>query len=204
MTRPAELRAIEDVVLRGRTVRLERLVAQHAGELLAASEGVPVGRYMPIPWNGLADVEAFAERAEAAFASGTGIGFAVRSVATHEIVGATGLWNVSRVDARLEIGSTWVALRHQRTAVNTEAKRLLLAYAFETLGARRVEFKTDARNRTSRAALARIGATEEGTLRKHTVLPDGYVRDTVYFSVLDDEWPDVRARLDARLAAHDA
>lgn len=204
MTRPADMRAIDDVVLRGRHVRLERLVAGHAAELLAASEGVAVDRHMPIPWSGLADVEAFTTRAESAFASGSGIGFVIRRLGTEEIAGATGIWNASRSDARLEIGATWIGLRHQRTAVNTETKRVLLAYAFETLGARRVEFKTDARNRTSRDALARIGAVEEGTLRKHVVLPDGHVRDTVYLSILADEWAAVRDRLDARLAAHEA
>jgi RimJ/RimL family protein N-acetyltransferase len=99
----------------------------------------------------------------------------------------------------VEIGWTWITPAFQRTAVNTEAKLLQLTYAFETLGAGRVALKTDGRNERSQAAIARLGAVREGTLRRHMRLPDGYVRDTVYFSILADEWPGVKARLEERV-----
>jgi RimJ/RimL family protein N-acetyltransferase len=102
---------------------------------------------------------------------------------------------------RVEIGWTWIGREWQRTAVNTEAKLLLLKYAFETLGCNRVEFKTDVLNERSRAALARIGAREEGVMRRHMVTDSGRVRDSVYFSIIAEEWPEVRAKLEARLRA---
>jgi RimJ/RimL family protein N-acetyltransferase len=102
---------------------------------------------------------------------------------------------------RIEIGFTWIVPRLRRTRVNTEAKLLQLTHAFESLGAVRVEFKTDARNERSRSALLRIGAKEEGTLRSHMLCWDGHRRDSVYFSILDTEWPDVKARLSRKLEA---
>jgi N-acetyltransferase len=99
----------------------------------------------------------------------------------------------------VEIGATWLAPPWQRTAVNTEAKLLMLGHAFETLGCIRVELKTDALNERSRSAIARLGALEEGTLRQHTITATGRVRDTVYYSILRAEWPSVRARLEERL-----
>ena len=100
----------------------------------------------------------------------------------------------------MEIGWTWIAPSHQRSAVNTEAKLLQLTYAFDDLGATRVALKTDGRNLRSQAAIERLGAQREGPLRRHIKMPDGFIRDTVYFSILSDEWPAVRARLEERLA----
>jgi RimJ/RimL family protein N-acetyltransferase len=114
-------------------------------------------------------------------------------------VGSTGYLNIDRQHRRLEIGGTWIAPEWQRTACNTEAKLLQLTHAFETLGCNRVEFKTDSLNERSRAALLRIGATEEGTFRNHMVMPDGRLRHSVYFSVIESEWPRVRVRLEALL-----
>jgi RimJ/RimL family protein N-acetyltransferase len=103
--------------------------------------------------------------------------------------------NIDRTNRRVEIGSTWIAPPWQRTAVNTEAKYLMLRHAFEVWGCIRVELKTDALNEKSRHAILRIGAKEEGTLRRHLITHTGRVRDTVYFSILDGEWPAVKARL---------
>ena len=108
--------------------------------------------------------------------------------------------NIDRANSRVEIGSTWIAPAWQRTAVNTEAKYLMLRHAFEVWGCIRLELKTDARNAKSRDAILRLGAKEEGTLRKHLVTWTGRVRDTVYFSILDTEWPQVKHRLKERLS----
>ena len=109
--------------------------------------------------------------------------------------------NIDRVNHRVEIGSTWIARPWQRTAVNTEAKYLMLRHAFEVWKCMRVELKTDALNQRSRNAIQRIGAKEEGTLRKHVITWTGRVRDSVYFSILDSEWPQAKARLEAMLTA---
>ncbi len=107
--------------------------------------------------------------------------------------------NIDRTNRRVEIGSTWIATSWQRTAINTEAKYLMLRHAFERWGCLRVELKTDALNRKSRTAILRIGAKEEGILRRHLITWTGRLRDTVYFSILDDEWPEVKRRLEAKL-----
>ena len=114
-------------------------------------------------------------------------------------VGSTRYGNIEPAHRKLEIGWTWIAPAWQRTAVNTECKYLLLSHAFEDLGADRVELKTDARNAASRAAILRIGAIQEGILRHHMLAAGGRVRDTVYFSILADEWPDVKAGLERKL-----
>jgi RimJ/RimL family protein N-acetyltransferase len=110
-------------------------------------------------------------------------------------IGGTRFGNIDRGNRRLEIGWTWIGLRWQRTAVNTEAKHLVPRHAFETLGAMRVEPKTDSLNERSRRAILRLGAVEKGTFRKHMVTESGRVRHTVYFSIVDEEWPGVKARL---------
>jgi RimJ/RimL family protein N-acetyltransferase len=125
--------------------------------------------------------------------------FVTRDRATSRIVGSTTCYVTDRRHRRIEIGFTWLAPSAQRTFVNTEAKYLQLRHCFESAGAIRVEFKTDARNARSRAAILRIGATEEGTLRSHMICWDGYRRDSVYFSITEPEWPSVRARLEERL-----
>jgi RimJ/RimL family protein N-acetyltransferase len=115
------------------------------------------------------------------------------------IIGCTRYMNIDARNRRVEIGSTWIGKPWQRTIVNTEAKYLMLRHAFETLGCVRVELKTDALNTRSRNAILRIGAKEEGTLRRHVLTWDGRMRDTVYFSILDSEWPAVKAELERKL-----
>jgi RimJ/RimL family protein N-acetyltransferase len=117
-----------------------------------------------------------------------------------QVIGSTRYMNIDQANRRVEIGATWIARPWRRTAVNTEAKYLMLRHAFETLGCIRVELKTDALNHRSRAAIRRIGATEEGTLRQHVITWSGRLRDSVYFSILDSEWPRVKQDLERKLA----
>ena len=121
-----------------------------------------------------------------------------------QVIGSTRFMNIDRINRRVEIGSTWIAPAWQRTAVNTEAKYLMLRHAFEVWRRIRVELKTDALNQRSRNAILRIGAKEEGTLRRHLLTWSGRVRDTVYFSILDTEWPEVKAMLETTLAPNAA
>jgi RimJ/RimL family protein N-acetyltransferase len=130
--------------------------------------------------------------------------FVTVAKAIGRVVGSTSYLNIDRQHRRVEIGGTWTTPAWQRSAINTEAKYLQLRHAFETLGCIRVEFKTDALNSKSRQALARIGATEEGTFRNHMIMPDGRIRHSVYFSITDDEWPRVKAHLEGLLAAYPA
>lgn len=144
--------------------------------------------------------DAWYREAVGGIADGRYIVWATVDLATGRAVGSTRFADIDVPSERVEIGWTWLAPSRWRTALNTEAKLLQLRYAFEQLGAGRVALKTDARNQRSQAAIERIGGVREGTLRRHLRMPDGYIRDTVYYSILADEWPDVRARLQSRLA----
>ncbi len=139
-----------------------------------------------------AEMRAYVESAITATAT---IPFATIEQSTNRIIGSTRYMNIDVANRRLEIGSTWIAPAWQRTAINTEAKCLMLKHAFEVLECIRVELKTDALNSKSRNAISRIGAKEEGTLRSHMICHNGRVRDTVYYSVLAPEWPAVKAAL---------
>lgn len=132
-------------------------------------------------------------------AAGTYVAWATIDQRSGHAVGSTRFGDMAPEHGRLEIGWTWIAPSHQRTALNTEAKLLQLGYAFDELGATRVALKTDGRNVRSQAAIERLGGVREGVLRKHIRLPDGFLRDTVYYSILADEWPAVKARLEERL-----
>ncbi|MBI4841836.1 MAG: GNAT family N-acetyltransferase, partial [candidate division NC10 bacterium] len=131
---------------------------------------------------------------------GTQIPFAIVERASGKAIGSTRYLDIRRGDRGLEIGWTWIGLPFQRTAVNTECKYLLLVHAFEDQRAVRVQLKTDLRNEASQRAIERLGAVREGVLRKHMVLWDGFIRDTVYYSIIDSEWPEVKRRLQRRLA----
>jgi RimJ/RimL family protein N-acetyltransferase len=132
--------------------------------------------------------------------AGTVIPYVVENAATGVPIGSTRFWKLDRANRTVEIGHTWISASCQRTAVNTEMKLLMLTYAFETLGCVRVQFQTDELNAKSRAAIARLGAKEEGILRNERIMPDGRVRNTVMFSILDNEWPEIKSKLLARLA----
>jgi RimJ/RimL family protein N-acetyltransferase len=141
-------------------------------------------------------VRAWFERARAATERGEVVAWAIVDVANGEAVGGTTYLDIALADKRVEIGSTWHAKAVWRSAINTECKFLLLRHAFETLGCNRVQLKTDLRNERSQAAIARLGAVREGVLRSQMVMPDGWVRDTVMFSIIAREWPAVKARLE--------
>ncbi len=187
-------------VLPGRHVRLEPLSLDHLPGLITVGCD-------PVLWqitvNDGSSPEAMRRWVEAALEDqrlGAAVPFATVLQETGQVVGGSRFGNISEKDRHAEIGWTWVGRARQRTAVNTEAKYLMLLHAFETWSLVRVEFKTDAINLQSRAALLRIGAREEGILRKHAQTWTGRFRDSVFFSILDDEWPAVKARLAARLA----
>lgn len=133
------------------------------------------------------------------FRTGRSLPFVIIAQDPNEIIGSTRYGNIDVENRRLEIGWTWLARRWQRTAANTETKLLLLSYAFETLKMQRVELKTDALNKKSRDAIVRLGATQEGIFRKHIVTSSGRIRDSVYYSILDTEWPAIKVRLSNRL-----
>jgi RimJ/RimL family protein N-acetyltransferase len=184
--------------LTGRFIALEPLEARHHEGLVAAARDPAIFTHMPfdVSKGFAARLGYFTEE----HIAGRMVVFAVRRLADGEIVGSTAFLNIAPQDAKLEIGSTWYRPDVQAGFVNPEAKYLLLAHAFAK-GWNRVEFKTDSKNARSRAALKKLGATEEGTLRAHMWVPQGYFRDSVYFSILASEWPRVKAGLEERLRA---
>ena len=188
------------VVLEGRVVRLEPLTLDHVDALSAVGLDPSLWALTTIRVNDVDDMRRYVQTALDEQRAGTALPFATIARATGTVVGTTRFGSAVHEHARVEIGWTWIAPPWQRTAVNTEAKYLMLRHAFEVLRIRRVELKTSALNARSRAAILRIGATEEGTLRKHMINADGSARDSVYFSVTDDEWPRVRTRLEVMLA----
>jgi RimJ/RimL family protein N-acetyltransferase len=188
------------VTLEGRAVRLEKLDAHHAEDLFLAGRDEGIWRYMPCPPpSSVEDIQAFINEALEEHSKGREIPFAIIDRATSRAVGSTRYLDIQPENSSLEIGWTWLAKAQQRTRVNTECKYLLLRHAFEELGAIRVQLKTDSRNLRSQRAIERLGAMREGTLRRHRRLWDGYVRDTVYYSILHSEWPGLKQRLEALL-----
>jgi len=191
--------AFAPCALEGLSTRLEPLGLEHLDGLAAASVGHGLFRYFPFALDSREGMRAFVETMCASRAVGATLSFATIERATGRVAGSTSFLAIDRANRRVEIGATWLAPPWQRTSLNTEAKYLMLRHAFETARLNRVELKTDARNARSRAAIARIGAKEEGTFRRHMVMPDGALRDTVWFSVIAEEWPEVRKRLAQRL-----
>lgn len=195
---------LRPAVLEGRLVRLEPLEPRHFDAVLAAALSHPaIWTHIPSRMRERADVERLFAIAGRLQASESAIVFATCVGPERRLVGSTSMRLVDPETPSVEIGSTWIVPEWQRTRVNTEAKYLQLSHCFEALGITRVELKTDARNDRSRAAIRRIGATEEGTLRKHMRRHDGTVRDSVYFSVVADEWAAVKAGLEAKLTDRD-
>lgn len=192
---------LRPVVLQGDSVALLPLSLDHLDALLQAGSDAAIWRYMTSHCNNREAMQEFIETALAWQKAGTALPFATVDVRTGQVVGSTRFANIVAEHKRAEIGWTWIAPTFQRTAINTEAKYLMLRHAFETMGCNRVELKTNSLNHPSRNAILRIGAKEEGTLRSHMVNPDGTPRDTVYFSVIAPEWPGVRSRLESMIAA---
>jgi RimJ/RimL family protein N-acetyltransferase len=192
---------VRPVTLEGRVARLEPLAPRHAAGLLRAGGDADIWAYLPVnPSESLAEMGRWVAAALEAQARGTDLPFAIVRRADGAVVGSTRYLNIARHDRGLEIGWTWLGREVRRTAINTECKYLLLRHAFEGLGAIRVQLKTDLRNERSQRAIERIGAVREGVLRKHMIVQGGHRRDTVMYSVIDTEWPAVRARLEGMMA----
>ena len=187
----------QPVTLTGRLVRLEPLGLKHADDLYAVGTDDSIWRYLPRPaFVGLDDARQWIEQSMAQTGRGERVAFAVIHALTGKAIGSTAYLDIDRPNRALEIGMTWYATAWQRTGVNTECKYLLMRHAFEDQSARRVCLKTDSRNQRSRQAILRLGAIEEGTWRNHRIAWDGADRHSVYFSVIDSEWPDVKRRLE--------
>ena len=192
---------VELIVLEGGRVRLEPLSRAHHAGLCEVGLDEELWRWIPVPVRTSAEMEAYIDTALQEQASGMSLPFALVEKSSGRAIGSTRYANIDRVHHRVEIGWTWVAREWQRTAVNTEAKYLLLRHAFETLGCIRVELKTDSLNTRSREAILRIGAREEGIFRNHMITASGRIRHTVYFSIVDAEWPEVGSNLKRKLSA---
>jgi N-acetyltransferase len=191
---------VDPVVLEGRHVRLEPLTREHHEALCQVGLEEELWRWIPVPVQTPAQMAEYIDTALKDQASGMALPFAQIEKSTGRVIGSTRYANIERAHHRVEIGWTWIGRPWQRTAINTESKYLLLRHAFETLGCMRVELKTDSLNAKSRAAILRIGAREEGTFRNHMITSQGRIRHTVYFSIVDTEWPEVRSRLELKLS----
>lgn len=186
--------------LEGRQVRLEPLELEHVDELWEVARAPELWQWTAAKLHSRDALRDYLAPALADRERGVAVPFTTRDVATGRAIGSTRFGNISTRDRRVEIGWTFVGLPWQRTGANTEAKYLMLRHAFESWGCVRVELKAGRLNERSRAAIRRIGGVEEGTLRRHMYSSDGSWRDTVYYSILDDEWPAAKARLEAMLS----
>ena len=197
----AEEMKVVPVTLEGLHVRLEPLAKAHLAGLAEVGLDEELWRWIPTPVRTKDEMAAYIETALNEQERGVSLPFAIVAKATGRAIGSTRYGNIDRINRHVEIGWTWVAREWQRTAMNTEAKYLLLRHAFETLGCLRVELKTDSLNERSRAAILRIGAREEGIFRNHMITSSGRIRHSVYFSIIDSEWPAVKARLETKLSS---
>jgi RimJ/RimL family protein N-acetyltransferase len=189
-----------ETVLTGRHVRLVPLQESFVPGLFRAGSDPELWKYVPSLVRTEADMARYVRMALADRDKGESFPFVIQAIGADRILGSTRFYALSRQNRNLEIGYTWIDPSAWRSAVNTECKYLLLRHAFETLGCVRVALRTDMRNRRSQRAIERLGAVREGVLRKHMILGDGYVRDTVYYSVIDEEWPKVKAFLESEVA----
>jgi RimJ/RimL family protein N-acetyltransferase len=187
--------------LGGRSVRLEPLRPEHAPLLwgIAKDHLAELFQWIPYRMESLEDFASFNRHVLDEQGRGLTVPFAIVEGSSGRIAGTTRYMNIDFPNRKVEIGSTWIAPPWQRTAVNTEAKYLMLRHAFEVWNCLRVELKTDSRNQRSRGAILRLGAKQEGILRKHMLTWNGRQRDSVYFSILDTEWPEVKAGLELKM-----
>ncbi|APX74519.1 GNAT family N-acetyltransferase [Achromobacter insolitus] len=190
---------LQPVTLAGEVVRLEPLAAGHAAPLAQVGLHPELWKLQPEPVQTLDDMQRYVDRALAAQREGHCLPFVIVRQEDDQIIGATRYMDVALAHKRLEIGGTWLTPSSQRSGANTEAKFLLLQHAFETIGIIRVVFKTELSNMQSRQAILRIGGVEEGVFRKHLIAQSGRARDMIYFAILDEDWPTVKARLLTRL-----
>jgi N-acetyltransferase len=193
---------VTPVTLEGQHVRLEPLAKAHLQGLAEVGLDEELWRWIPTAVRTREEMAAYIETALDEQQRGVSLPFAIVEKATGRAIGSTRYGNIDRTHHRVEIGWTWVAREWQRTAINTEAKYLLLKHAFESLGCMRVELKTDSLNEKSRAAILRIGAKEEGIFRNHMITESGRIRHSAYYSIIDSEWPEVKARLETKLNSH--
>lgn len=192
---------IQPVTLVGRRVRLEPLSLDHAPGLWQIGNEPEIWTYMPYgPIDSPDRMRAWVDLMLRWQAQGTNLPFAVIDLVSGQAAGATRYMTIDRPNRSLEIGGTWFGRAFRRTAANTESKYLLLRHAFETLGCVRVQFRTDLRNERSQRAIERLGAVREAVFRKYSIMPDGHQRSSVFYSIIDDEWPGVRARLESLLS----
>ena len=188
------------IALEGRHVRLAPMGLHHVDALWAAAQDPKTWEFSSAVIRNLEECRAYVETAVSWQSAGTAVPFVTMDRASGQVIGSTRFANIDRTHRRAEIGWTWLNPKWWRSAMNTEAKYLMLRHAFEEWKCMRVELKTGHKNVRSQDAIERIGGVREGTLRKHMVQPDGSIRDSVYFSILDDEWPTVKSRLEARLS----
>jgi RimJ/RimL family protein N-acetyltransferase len=190
---------ISPVILEGQHVRLEPLLQAHEESLIAAAVDGELWNSTVTIVPSRATMAAYISSALDAQAQGHELPFVIIRKSSGQVVGSTRFYRIEQEHRRVEIGYTWLAASAQRTGVNTEAKLLLLTHAFERLRCIRVEFITDVLNQHSRAAILRLGAKQEGVLRNHMIMPNGRLRNSVCFSIIDAEWPEVKARLESKL-----
>lgn len=179
---------------------MEPLAELHHADLCAVGLDPELWQWIPFQVLTPDEMSGYIRSALDAQAAGTALPFATVERTSGRAIGSTRYMNIDALNRHVEIGSTWIGRAWQRSAVNTEAKYLMLRHAFETLGCLRVELKTDSMNTRSRNAIQRIGATQEGVFRNHMITWSGRIRHTVYFSIIDSEWPEVKADLEAKLA----
>lgn len=191
---------IKPVVLKGNHARLEPMTEAHIPALAEIGVGQPFWDFMVYGrMETAADMRGWVQDILSRAEKGTDLPFVAIHLASGRVAGATRYMNIMPHDRGLEIGGTWYGPEFQRTVVNTECKYLLLSHAFETLGCIRVQLKTDLRNERSQKAIERIGAVKEGILRNHMILPDGHYRHSVFYSILDTEWPEVKKNLESMM-----
>jgi N-acetyltransferase len=190
---------VQPVVLEGRHVRLEPLSFAHLDGLSEVGLDPDLWRWIPFFVRTREEMMGYIRTALQWQTDGTALPFATIERASDRVIGSTRYMNIDIPNRHVEIGATWIAKPWQRTAINTEAKYLMLCHAFEKLNCLRVELKTDELNEKSRNAIARIGAKQEGIFRNHVICADGRVRNSVYFSIIDSEWPQAKAALEEKL-----
>ena len=188
------------VTLEGRHVKLAPMGMHHIDALWAAAQDPRTWEFSSAVIKGADGCRKYVETALAWHSAGTAVPFVTIERSSGQVIGSTRFANIDRDHKRAEIGWTWINPKWWRTAINTEAKYLMLRHAFEEWKCMRVELKTGHKNVRSQNAIERIGGVREGTLRKHMIQPDGSIRDSVYFSILDDEWPKVKLKLEGMLA----
>ena len=185
--------------LHGDTVELQPLQAVHAETLLDAAADGELWNLKVTVIPGPTSVDQYIATAVAGREAGTMLPFVIVRKDTGAIVGSTRFWKIDRANRKMEIGHTWLARSAQRTHINTECKLLLLTHAFEQMNATRVQFTTDELNTASREAILRLGALQEGIIRHERIMPDGRIRNSVRFSIIETEWPEIKARLQKKL-----